>query len=86
MSVLEVSLLLPNSFRHSYSLCCSPVLMSAATSHLLLLDRVVGRVSQLSGGSVSSDLWHRCRVASLCAFFKIDSLVSHPLRSFFCSV
>ena len=34
----------------------SPVWMSAATSHLLLFDRVVGRVSQLSGGSVSCDL------------------------------
>ena len=54
---------------------CSPVWMSAATSHLSLLDRVVAQVSQLSGGSVSCDLWHRCKVASLCVFFKIDSLV-----------
>ena len=29
---------------------CSPVWMSAATSHLLLLDWVVGRVNQLSAG------------------------------------
>ena len=57
--------------------------MSAATSHLLLLDRVVGRVSQLSGGSVSCDLWQRSNVASLCLFFKIDSLVGHPVRSLF---
>ena len=38
---------------------CSPVWMSSASSHLLLLDCVVGRVSQLCCGSVSCDLWHR---------------------------
>ena len=32
---------------------CSPVWMSAATSHLSLLDRVVSQVGGLSGGSVS---------------------------------
>ena len=42
---------------------CSPVWMSAATSHLSLLDRVVSQVDRLSGGSVSCDLgtgakWH----------------------------
>ena len=62
---------------------CSTVWMSVATSHLLLLVRVVGRVSQLSGGSVSCDLWHRRKVASLCVFFKIDSLVGHPVLSLF---
>ena len=62
---------------------CSPVWMSTATSRLSLLDRVVGQVSRLSGGSVSCDLWHRCKVASLCAFFKIDSLVDHPVRGLF---
>ena len=56
---------------------CSPVWMSAATSNLLLLNRVVGRVSRLSGGGVSYDLWHRRKVPSLCVFFKIDSLVDH---------
>ena len=61
---------------------CSTVGMSAATSHLLLLDLVLGRVSR-SGGSVSCDLWHRRKVASLCIFFKIDSLVGHPVRSLF---
>ena len=35
---------------------CSPVWMSATTSHLSLLDRVVDQVSQYSGGSVSCDL------------------------------
>ena len=58
----------------------SPVWMSAATSHLSLLDRVVGQVSRLSGGSVCCDLWHRRKVASLCAFFKIDSLVFFPAQ------
>ena len=53
---------------------CSPVWMSAAISHLLLLDHVVGRASQLSGGSVSCDLWYRRKVASLCVFFKIDTV------------
>ena len=62
---------------------CSPVWMSAATSHLSLLDRVVGQVSRLSGGSVSCDLWHRHKVASLCVFFKIDSLVDHPVHCLF---
>ena len=62
---------------------CSPVWMSAITSHLSLLDRVVGQVSQLSYGSVSCDLWHRRKVASLCVFFKIDSLVYHPVRGLF---
>ena len=38
---------------------CSPVWMSAATSHLSLLDRVVSPVGRLSGGSISCDLWHR---------------------------
>ena len=64
---------------------CSPVWMSAATSHLSLLDRVVSQVSRLSGGSVSCDLWHRRKVAYLSAFFKIDSLVDHPVRVFFSS-
>ena len=49
---------------------CSPVWMSAATSHLSLVDRVVSQVSRLSGGSVSCDLWHRRKVASLSVFSK----------------
>ena len=62
---------------------CSPVWMSAATSHLSLLDRVVSQVGRLSGGSVSCDLWHRRKVACLSVFFKIDSLVDHPVRGLF---
>ena len=50
---------------------CSPVWMSAATSHLSLLDHDAGQVSRLSGGSVSCELWRRRKVASLCVFFKI---------------
>ena len=60
---------------------CSPVLMSAATSHLSLLDRVVSQVGRLSG--VSCDLWHRRKVTSLSVVFKIDSLVDHPVRGLF---
>ena len=62
---------------------CSPVWISAATSHLSLLDRAVGQVSRISGGSVICDLWHRRKVASLCVFFKIDSLVDHPVHGLF---
>ena len=62
---------------------CSPVWMSTATSHLSLLDRVVSQVGRLSGGSVSCDLWHRRKVASLSVFFKIDTLVDHPVRGLF---
>ena len=62
---------------------CSPVWMSAATSHLSLLDPVVSQVGRLSVGSVSCDLWHRHKVASLSVFFKIDSMVDHPVRGLF---
>ena len=62
---------------------CSPVWMSAATSHLSLLHRAVSQVSRLSGGSVSCDLWHRRKVSSLSVFFKIDSLVDLPVRGLF---
>ena len=44
---------------------CSPIWMSVATSPLSLLDRVVSQVGRLSGVSVSCDLWHRRKVASL---------------------
>ena len=62
---------------------CSPVWMSAANSYLLMLDRVFGRVSKLSDESVSCDPWHSRKLASLCVFFKIWSLVDHPVRTFF---
>ena len=47
------------------------------------LYSVVSQVGRLSGGSVSCDLWHRRKVASLSVFFKIDSLVDHPVRGLF---
>ena len=62
---------------------CSPVWMFVATSHLSLLDRVVSQVGRLSGGRISYDLWHRRKVASLSVFFKINSLVDHPVRGLF---
>ena len=62
---------------------CSSFWMSAATSHLSLLDRVVRQVCRLSGGSVSCDLWHRRKVASLSVFFKNDSLVDTLCVVFF---
>ena len=40
---------------------CFPVWMSAATSHLSLLDRVVCQVSRLSGESVSCDLFSQAQ-------------------------
>ena len=54
--------------------------MSATTSNLSLLVRVVSQVNRLSGGSVSCDLWHGRKEVSLSVFFKIDSLVDHPVR------
>ena len=62
---------------------CSSVCMSAATSQLSLLDRVVSQVGRLSGGNVSCDLCHRRKMVSLSVFFKIDSLVDHPVRGLF---
>ena len=41
---------------------CSPVWMSAATSHLSLLDRFVSQVGRLSSGSVSCE---NCAVFAL---------------------
>ena len=62
---------------------CSPVWMSAATSHLSLLDRVVSQFSRLSSRTVSCDIWHRRKVSFLFVFFKIDSLVDHSVRGLF---
>ena len=74
------------AFIHPVLEYCSPVWMSAATSHLSLFDRVVIQVDRLSSGSVSCDLWHsRRKVSSLNVFFKIDSLVDHPVRGLFSS-
>ena len=73
---------------------CSPVWMSAATSHLSFLDRVVSQVSRLSGKSVSCDLWHRPKwhlwvsfsrltvwLIPLCAvFFPAQHVLRRPTR------
>ena len=61
---------------------CSAVWMSAAATHLHLLDRVVARASTLSGGEVRCDLGHRRKVAAMCMFYKIWSNNSHPVREF----
>ena len=63
------------------SICysCDWEVLAGAWGH----DRVVSQVGRLSGGSVSCDLWHRRKVASLSVFFKIDSLVDHPVRGLF---
>ena len=60
---------------------CSPVWMSAATSHLSLLDRVVSQISRLSGRCVSCDLWNRRKVASLSVFFVYPYFVFYIFRS-----
>ena len=44
---------------------CSPVWMSAAVSHLSLLDQVVRIAFRLSGGVVRCDLWHRRRFVAV---------------------
>ena len=56
---------------------CSPVCMSAASSHLGLLYRVVSKTVRLSDGLVASDLKHRRRVAALCMFYKIHCNPNH---------
>ena len=60
---------------------CSPVWMSAAASHLRLLDRVVRVASRMSGGRIVCDLWHRRRVASLCVFYRIRGNAGHPVNA-----
>ena len=58
----------------------SPVWSSAADSHLRLLDRVMSSVKFLLP-NLSTDLWHRCRVRSLCLLHKIYCNNKHPLCS-----
>ena len=60
---------------------CSPVWMSAAASHLGLLDRVVTKAVTLSGALVVCDLKHRRRVAALCKFYKIYCIPNHALEA-----
>ena len=59
---------------------CSPVLLSAAETHLSLLDRVFNVASGI-GCDASIDLAHRRSVGSLSLFWKILHDTSHPMRS-----
>ena len=82
----EMSLLLPNASGHSYSLCLSTVLQFGCLQPLVTcrcLIVLLAKLADLSGGSVSCNLWHKRKVASLCVLFKIDSLVDHPVRGLF---
>jgi hypothetical protein len=53
---------------------CSPVWGSAAISHLILLDEVVGSVARMCGLVGLFDLGHRRKVADLCVFFKFTTV------------
>ena len=55
--------------------------MSAATSHLGLLDRVVSNSVRLSDGLVVCDLKHRRRDAALCMLYKIYCNTNHALEA-----
>ena len=55
--------------------------MSAAASHLGLLDRIVSKAVRLSDGLVVSNLKHRCHVAALCMFYKIYCNHNHVLKA-----
>ena len=78
MSVLELSLLSPNAFGHSYSLCWNTVWMSVSTSQLLLLIVLLivleVEVSAVIFGTDAK--WPLCVSLSL----KMDSLVGHQVH------
>ena len=59
---------------------CSPVWSSAVDFRLRLWDRVVSSVKFLLP-NLSIDLWHRCRVSSLCLLHKIYYNNKHPMHS-----
>ena len=54
-------------------------MVSAADSHLKLLDRVVRSAGFLAGGVLECNLAHRRSVAELCMLIKIRSNRMHPL-------
>ena len=58
---------------------CSSVWMSAAPTHINMLQRVYLSASFIAGTRLSLD--HRRRVAALCIFFKIYNSPSHPMHS-----
>ena len=53
---------------------CAGVLFSNLDVGCHFLDRVFGRVSKVSGGSVRCDIWHRRRMTFRCVFFKIETV------------
>ena len=57
------------------------VWMSAAASHLGLLDRVVSKSVKLSDGLVVCDLENRRSVSALCMFYKIYCNSDHALEA-----
>ena len=59
---------------------CSPVWLSAADSHLKLLDRNLRAIKFLIP-NLGTDLWHRRSISSLCMLFKIYHNPKHPLHS-----
>ena len=60
---------------------CSLAWMSAATSYLGLLDRVVLKAVRLSDGLVVCELVHRRHVAALCMYYNIYCNHNHALEA-----
>ena len=60
---------------------CSPVCMSAAVSHLRLLDHLVSKAIRLNDGHVVCDLEHKRRVGVLRMFYKIRCNLNHAVES-----
>ena len=58
---------------------CSPVWMSAASSHLQQLQRVFNAAKFITPIGISLD--HRRDVAAMCLFYKILSRDTHPMNS-----
>ena len=58
---------------------CSAVWMSAAHTHLKILQRVFASAVFLTQTNIKLD--HRREVAALCVFFKILSNADHPMQS-----
>ena len=58
---------------------CSSVWMSAAPTHINMLQRVFMSARFIAGTQLSLD--HRRQVASLCIFFKIYNNPAHPMHS-----
>ena len=58
---------------------CSAVWLSAADTHLKLLDRAVSGARFLAGGVFERDISHHLSVAVLCMLYKIWCNPVHPL-------